>query len=248
VYGEAQYLHGHRLNRYWSDACTGRLLTWEEAQTHPTARKTRMWNRLHPIWTNPHSLGPLLQILDDRVTRVTCMSTRRQSYYLEQLPLPDVEVALLHTERDSLLRITTGFVVPTAMPRHWYHLLGTKGEVETGRRLGENGQAIGGLMWLADHHMRSRAEIDWGFDDYHLPPSDAPLAGHGGGDFFAAEDFVRSILDDRQPIVDVYRAAELAGTAIVSGMSAEQEGAPLPVPTFRPGERLAGQMPAAANA
>ena len=247
IYGEAQYIHGFPANSFWLDAETGRPLSWEEARAHPHARKSRFWTLLHPIWYNPHSLGPLLQALDDRVTRVTCMSTRRQSYAIEEIPIPDVEVALMHTEHDTILRIACGFMAPSAEPHHWYHVLGTGGEVETGRRRADNNaiEGRGSLLWLANHYQRGRNDVTWSFTDFQPGASQAAATGHGGLDYYPLRDFIDSLLHGRAPLIDVYRACEMAGPAIVAGHSAEQGSVLLPVPDFRPGPaRPAGQPPA----
>ena len=134
LYAEAEYIHGIPANRYWMDGETGRSLTWEEAQTHPRAQKTRFWTMTHPIWYVPHSLGPLLRILDSPVTMVTCVGTRPRSYSREQLPVPDLEAALMRTAGDTVLRLTAGFVAPNPWPHHWFHVRGTLGEVDPGAR------------------------------------------------------------------------------------------------------------------
>jgi predicted dehydrogenase len=244
VYGEAQYLHGMTDDRYWHDGETGRRLTWEEARAHPHARKSRVWNLRHPIWYNPHSLAPLLRVLDDRVVTITCMSTRRPSYVREELPNSDFEVALMHTANDTILRIACGFVAPTAWPYHWHHLLGTRGEVETARQAAPDDGLYGqsGLMWLADRFQRGRQPTAWEFTPYQAGASGAGATGHAGSDFYPAQDFVECVLENRRPIIDVYRACEIAGPAIVAGHSAEQGGIPLAVPDFRPNtKRPVGQ-------
>jgi predicted dehydrogenase len=254
TFGEAQYIHGMTKDRYWIDAETGRRLSWEEARRNPNARKTRMWNIHHPIWYSPHSLGPLLRILDDRVVRVTCMATRRPSHYLEEVPLPDMEVALMHTAGDTIIRLAAGLVAPSPRPFLWWHLTGTKGQVETSKRgVGGDGLGnVGALLWLADHQMRTPAEVTWGFTDYQ-PGANLDLStfqrlgqtSHGGLDFYPAHDFVESVAHDRAPAVDVYRAAEIAAASVLAGTSADQGSALLTVPDFRPGpHRPAGQAPA----
>src|SRR5262249_45757228 len=160
-------------------------LSWEEAAANPNARKTRMWNIRHPIWYSPHSLGPLLRVLDDRVVKVTAMATRRPSYYLEQVPLPDMEVALMHTAGDTIIRLAAGLIAPSPRPFLWWHLTGTEGQVETSKR-GLGGEGLGNagaLLWLADHQMRTPAEVTWGFTDYPARrrprPRDVPAARSG---------------------------------------------------------------------
>jgi predicted dehydrogenase len=252
-YGEAQYINGKGLDRYWQDAKTGERLSWEEARHNPNARKTHFWDLYHSILYTTHSLGPLMRVLDERVVKVTCLATPRPSRFLHEIidqdvPLPDLEVALMQTASGAILRLMVGFVCPYPGPdpHHWYHLLGTKGEVETGRRRDEKQPLVGtgSLQWLADHYTNGRTEMDWGFSMYDTVALRAAASGHGGLDYFPAHDFVESILQDRRPGIDVYRAAELAAPAIIAGLSEEQGGASLPVPDFRPGpDRAPGERP-----
>ena len=245
LYGEAQYFHGQPQEKWWRDASTAQALSWEEARGNPNAVKTRYWNICHPIWYTPHSLGPLLQILDDRVVEVTCMATRRQSYYLEEVQNPDVEVALMRTAKDTLLRLATGFNAPNL--QHWYHLMGTKGEVETGRGAVGSGQdqASEGLLWLAEHHTYARMPVKWEYTTWQPGDPRATSTGHGGKDYYPMKEFVDHVLDGTPVTVGVYRAAELAGAAVVAGQSADQGSVPMAVPDFRPGpDRGPGEQPA----
>lgn len=246
IYGEAQYFHGLVDERVYLDVATGREITVEEAQGNPNARQNRPWNLVHPLWYSPHSLGPLLAVLGGRITAVSAMSTRRQSYYREFMPIPDVEVALMRHDADCILRIACGFQAPSASPHHWQHLVGTLGEVETSRRWRPGGgQGDGSLLWLANHFMPGRAEVDWGFSEYQRGLPGASISGHGGTDLFPLHDFVTCVLHGGRPLVDVYRAAEIAGPSVIAGQSADLGGQLLEVPDFRPTiERPAGQPPA----
>lgn len=243
LFVEGQYLHGMGDDRFWLDSETGRRLTVEEARHHPKAIKSRAWNLKHPIHYLPHELSPLLGILDDRVERVTCMSTRRPSYCREWFPNPDLEVALMHTKKDTILRLAAGFTVPTPLRSsglgyHWYHLMGTRGSVETGRSVTDSMK-----MWFSDGQMNDMAKVNWEYPA-HDTPAEALASGHGGTDYWPMRHFARCILNDEPPEMDVYRAAESAAPAIVAGQSAEQGSACLPVPDFRPNEdRKAGQAP-----
>ena len=262
TYGEAQYINGKGLDRYWRDARTGARLTWEQARDNPHAEKTHFWDLYHVILYCTHSLAPLLHVLDDRVARVTCMGTRRPSYYLEQevgarVPLPDIQVALMHTDKDTILRMAVGFVspMPGPEPHHYYHLLGTRGEVETGRRrdagLPGLAQAYGGsssLMWFADSYLNSRIETEWDYSRHDPRPGRGPLvgntSGHSGLDYYPLQEFVACLQRGGRPTVDVYRAADLAGAAIAAADSDDGGAAPMVVPDFRPTAlRPPGQPP-----
>jgi len=230
VYAEGQYLHGMGDDRLWHEAGTGRRLSRAEAAKTPNKYKSRVWNMPHPIWYLPHEFGPFLRILEDRIKTVTCFATRRPSYHYEELPLPDIEVALMRTENDTIIRQACGFCMPTARPFHWYHLLGTKGEVETSRTGYDNYNE--GQWWLADAYMESRKPMTWQFTHYQTGATEAGATGHGGIDYYAIHDFVDAVRQHRQPVVDVYRAAHISAIGICAGLSAEQNGMPVEIPDF----------------
>jgi len=147
LFAEGHYLHGMGAERAWRDPETGDLLTWEEAQRTNRKERTRLWTMKHPIWYGAHELSPLLMVLDDRIISVSTLETGRPSRRYqdvpfpgmnEPFPIPDLQVALMQTSRGTILRLAVGFQVPTS-EHHWYHLWGTKGEVETRRGSGEPG-------------------------------------------------------------------------------------------------------------
>ncbi len=232
VYAEGQYLHGMGEDRLWHDVKTGRRVPRAEAKNNPNVYKSRAWNMKHPIWYLPHEFGPFLRILEDQVTTVTCLSTRRPSYHYEELPLPDIEVAIMKTRKDTIIREACGFCMPTARPFHWYHLLGTKGEVET-PRTGSDDYQEPGKWWVADNYMNTRQEMKWEFTHYQTGVTEAGATGHGGLDFYPLQDFVEAVHFDRKPVVDVYRAAEISAIGICAGISAEKNGELVNVPDFR---------------
>lgn len=234
LFAEGQYLHGMQETRYWQDARTGRALTPEQARENPNAMKTRLWNMPHPILYLPHELSPILSVLDDRVESVTCMGTRRQSYVHEWFPVPDIEVALMHTVKDTILRVAVGFTAKTikkdsTCQYHWYHFFGTKGTVETNRANCDKMK-----LWLADAHMKEPAELMWEYVPGEVPGA-VLSSGHGGGDYYPLSTFVDSILNDTEPPMNAYTAADSAAPAIVAVQSVEQDSRRLPVPDFRPG-------------
>ena len=240
LFVEGEYLHGMTDERYWVDSETGVMLDYHDAANNPKAIKSRFWNLTHPIYYLPHELSPILSLINDRVVKVSCMSTRRPSYYHEWFPNPDIEVALMHTENDVILRLAAGFTMPTLHKNvtggHWYHVMGTKGSVETHRSNAERMK-----MWLPFEMMNEPAEVAWEHTAQTAPPA-AISSGHGGNDYYPMATFVASILDDAVPPLDVYTAVETAAPAIVAALSAEQGGACLEVPDFRPNAaRKAGE-------
>jgi hypothetical protein len=58
-------------------------------------------------------------------------------------------------------------------------------------------------------------------------------AGHGGGDFFVVEDFVRAVRTGKPPAVDVYDAVTWSSVFPLSQESVRRGGQPIAIPEFR---------------
>jgi predicted dehydrogenase len=239
LYAEGQYIHGMTPDRFWVDAETGERLNFEQARNNPRAAKSRFWNWFpHPIVYIPTGLAPLLAVLDDEVDRVTCMATRPQSYHYTELPTADLEVALMHTRNDAIIRMAAGYTYPTGPGHYRWHVEGTGGRVETGRALHESGK-----LWLANSFMAETAPIRWEYSPQDIHP-EAIGSGHGGCDYFALATFIESIQQDTTPPLDIYRAANITAASLIAIRSVEQGSACLKVPDFRPSaQRPRGQFP-----
>jgi predicted dehydrogenase len=255
LFAEGHYLHAMADERFWIDPTSGKRLTWQEAAGNPNAVKSRFWSLKNPILYAPHELSPLLKILDDRVVRVSCFSTRRESYRFEEVPfegqnqpvsLPDLQVALMHTAGDTIIRFAGGFNAPVS-ENHWYHLLGTKGEIETGRGLGETGHryVMDKPVLKNSDYLLPRTPAEWKFAEDSPQQRIAAQTGHGGLDYWPIYDFAQVLLGRKpSPDIDVYQAVETAAPVILAVESQKQGGALQQVPVFRPGpNRKAGEDP-----
>ena len=168
-------------------------------------------------------------MLDDRVTKVSCMGTRKQGYYREELPISDFEVAIMHTAKDTVMRMAVSFNVRT-FDRHWQHVLGTEGELETARSPTDKAK-----VWLADYYMPGPADVEWGFTSHQPAAPGAKGTTHDELDYYPLANFVQSIHADTTPQLDVYKAADTAAPAILAAESADNGNVCLDVPDFRPG-------------
>ncbi len=253
LFVEGHYLHAMGEDRFWVDTQTGKQIAWAEKAGNANVVKSRLWRMQHPILYGPHELSPLLKILDDRVVKVACFSTRTESYRFEEVPFPgmtepftspDLEVAMMHTEKDTIMRFAAGFNAPSS-GAHWYHLMGTKGDVETGRGKNESGKTYfcEAPVIRGNEFSVERMDATWEFERDRVPDR-ASATGHGGMDYFPLSDFVQCILNGTEPDIDVYSAVETAAPVIVAAASAEDGGMVKTVPDFRPGpERKVGQNP-----
>ncbi len=230
---QGEYVHYESKWGYFTDLETGEihqgLKPPPDRPTEPTWRYRMMGD---PILYLPHTLSPLLRILDDRVIRVSCMGTRQRSYtYPENnMPWRDITYALMHTAKDTVLLVGAGFSLPH-VPRgplnaHWYELRGTRGSVSSPRH-----SADGFRRWKAGMSIYQEMDVS-------STPVDADImqarSGHGGADFKPVDTFIRAILTDTPPPMDVYRAVETALPAILAAQSSHEGGAALDVPDLRP--------------
>ncbi|MBI3948514.1 MAG: Gfo/Idh/MocA family oxidoreductase, partial [Armatimonadetes bacterium] len=188
LYAEGQYIHDMRGGRVFWDPVEGKHYTIAAAEGVPgLVQSDRL--PIHCIAYNPHEMSPILKVLQDRVKTVSCIGTRRGSYTYQVPDRSDVEVALMHTEGDTIIRIVNAFGCPeTGTRQHWYHLMGTKGQVEL-KRAGWDKPKV----WFRDENMTDYvATEDLGWTPAE-EKEEAAGTGHGSLDFFPMYRFARAI-------------------------------------------------------
>jgi len=178
-----------------------------------------------PIQYLTHDLGPLLEVLDDRVVSVVC---REGPWWQDQAPLrADGQIALFQTAKGRLIKITV--TLNTRRPgSHNYRLFGTGGSAEW--------YSHEGFCRVLD---RDREEREgWECVPIGLAAADADkTVGHGGTDIWTAYYFTKAILEGRNVPIDVYRMCDYAVPGILAARSAELGGQPITVPDIRTGPR-----------
>ena len=239
VYCEGQYFGYYGAKQFYWDPETGRHFGLDELSDHPEARPN--WRaKFPPIHYLPHELSPMLKVLGDRVIEVTAMSTGSPSYSHSEVPKPDMQVALMKTERDAILRMATGFTQPVSHDRghHWYQVIGTRGSVEWKR----SGRGCG-LMWTAGTQMHDMAEMNWRLERTDAP-SEAKGFGHNEADYYVHVAFRDAVLGLRPLGFDVYQAIDTALPAILAAESIDSGSMLIPVPDPRPSDsRPRGALP-----
>ena len=230
---EGQYFH-YYVGQHFRDPKTGRFVHPDEVVKHPEAKPAWL-NEMPPIHYLPHELSPMLKVLDDRVTEVVAMSTKSPSYAHPRIGSPDMQVALMKTEKDAILRMGVSFAQPHPEANyHWYHVMGTKGAVEWKRADRDKPR-----MWLADGQMHDVAEVDWRFERTDAP-AEARGTGHGDADYYVHAAFRDAILEGKPLQFDVYKAMGTAAPAILAAESIAQGSKLMQVPDFRPEARNRG--------
>jgi predicted dehydrogenase len=191
-----------------------------------------------PIHYLPHELSPLLKVLGDRVIEVVGMGTSPPSDSHPQISRPDIQVALMKTEYDVVLRVAAGFA--QAVPqrdRHWYQIMGTEGCLEWRRWQNQPAR-----IWLADSGLEEWQDVDWTFARQGLPGlPDANLTVHA--------EFHDALVHGHPRDLEMYSAMDTAAPAILAAESIDDGGRPRTVPDFRPGPaRESGQAPSRGGA
>jgi predicted dehydrogenase len=218
--------------------------------------------RMPPANSYPtHSLGPVAQWLGcagpaatDRLAEVACFVTpdRARRLYALELFGPNVPAAqpgfftrgdsastLIRTENNSVAYLRVDSASPRPHNMTHYVLQGTEAAYLSPRHAGEDP-----LIWI---HGRSPGkeigteewESLWRYSGEYEHPrwrergEVARSAGHGGGDFFIIEDFVRAISRGTPPAIDVYDAVTWSSIYPLSLASVREGGRPQPIPKFR---------------
>lgn len=174
-----------------------------------------------PIQYLTHDLGPLLNVMDDRVVSVTC---KEGPWWQVNAPLrSDGQIALFKTAKGSLIRILV--TLNTRRPgAHNYRLFGTAGSVEWYSHEG-----------FCRRFDRNREESQgWERVDIGTAArNDDKTSGHGGTDIKTAYYFTKALLEGKTVPIDVYRMCDITLPGIIAARSAELGGQPLTVPDVR---------------
>jgi len=208
VYAEGEYIHDLGSLAYDEDGNK----TWRAS--------------LPPIMYPTHDLGPILRIMQDRVVTAVGMHTGCRKR--PETGNIDMEVGIFRTAKGNVIKQLCGFSVAKEPAHHWFCIYGTKGQIESPRT--PDGKH---LMWLEDMPALTRSiELPLGTNHRGAPP-EALAGGHGTSEYFMVNDFVRSILDDTKPPIDVYEAMDWTLPGICAHISAEAGGEPVEVPDPR---------------
>ncbi len=201
---------------------TGNRLRPSEIEGEASENMRPIWRADQPpIQYLTHDLGPLLEVLDDRVVAVTCKSGPWRS---TEAPLrSDGQYALFETAKGSLIRILV--TLNTRRPgEHRYRLFGTEGGAEY--------FSYEGYSRYFDRTHKERDgwyKVDVGLADRGSDTS----GGHGGADIQVARSFANTILEGKESPIDVYRAIEYSLPGILANRSAQHGGQTISIPDMR---------------
>lgn len=215
-YAEAEYIHDCRpLMQGLDDGMT------PGSETGPTWRAN-----MPPMRYCTHSLGPVLQIMDDRIVRAVGMHTGPRIG--RETNTIDMEVGIFQTARGGVIKVTVGFYVAREPSFHYFSIYGTRGVLESPRGGYEGFKA----NFDDIPHLHGMATLPLSWVHTKLPP-EAHAGGHGTSEYLMLDDFVRAVLDDKTPAIDVHFGLDMTLPGICAHESAENGSAPVEVPDSR---------------
>jgi predicted dehydrogenase len=217
IYAEGEYIHDCRplMHDRFDGVTAGseKGLTWRAS--------------LPPIHYCTHDLGPILEIMDTRVVSAVGMHTG--SNVMPDWGTIDMEVGIFRCASGSVAKILVGFCIARQPSMHWMVVYGTQGYLE-GPRGGAGGDHM--LYTECTNNLQGPMRLPLSSSHTGAPP-EATAGGHGTSEYFMCNDFVRCIVDDTQPKIDVYRGLDYSVPGICAHISAENGGEPVEVPDYR---------------
>lgn len=204
AYAESEYLHSN---------------DWRKIKPYPKGH----WRITNPaIKYLTHNLGPLLYIMDDRCVSVSCMVPDVK--YNPYKKGPENGIALFRTAKGAVIRILICFGAYVGFD-HNFAMIGTRGSIHTDKNtVVYNAHSFAKLSDIPDT-MNNPQDIPV-TTHYHGENSD----GHGGADAKMLRDFIRCIIDDTKPPIDVDMGIRMTLPGIIAHESSLQGGALLEIP------------------
>ena len=208
VYAEGEYLHSGDPEKF--KPAEG------EAKNH--------WrNHLPAIRYLTHQMGPLLYVMDDKCVSVSCMEPIAK--YNPNKQQPENGIAIFRTAKGAVIRVFICFGAYVGGGENNYKLYGTRGSIDTGVK---NDYTHGySYAKLADipGTLYKKMEIPVGYKYIGEQAS-----GHGGADGKMVRDFIRCIIEDTEPVLNVDFGIRMSLPGIIAHESALQGGALMEIP------------------
>lgn len=220
-----QWIQGGRLGEIFYAECEY-IHEIRSLIVDPETGNLRWRAKRPPLHYCSHSLGPILEITQDRIVRACGCGSSRLILPEGDVGGIDIQVALFETQKGAIIKLLRSSVAPRKPPLHYYMLQGTKGFVESSRR----GVPGTGMLYVEDE-MSEPQEIEVSTIDASLPAA-ARAGGHGTAEYALVQDFLMALQSGQKPPLDEIRALDLTVPGLIAHESAMRGGCWLDVPLF----------------
>ncbi len=218
------------------------------------------WQGLPPMWYGTHAIAPFVALAGSRISKVHCFGSGKMAQSLSgqyDNPFP-IESALFKLENGLAAEATRSLFATARVYQEGLHVLGSKASFEWGfaendppyvtwldeeipkdqpgkRGLGTRYEQVE----LANYHARLPEEIQKytvGKDYDATNPQESlqkgASSGHHGSHPHLVHEFISSIIEDRDPLVDFQMSANITAAGICAHESALKDGAAVYLPDF----------------
>lgn len=192
-----------------------------------------------------HCLGPIMKCFgDDAIDEICCFGVG--PYTAPEYRQEDTSTTMIRTKKGRLIQLRIDVMSNRPNQNFYFVLQGTRGAIESPR--GPFGSQDMYKAYTCDGSVRVSRGITWeDFWNYsHLLPENyrnMPKGAQGfadngdynscGGDYYVVQDFIRAVRGEIEVPVNVYEACEWSAVAMLSEISAENNGRPVKMPDFR---------------
>lgn len=206
IYAEGEYIHNCRS--IMKDAKGN--LTWRASLT--------------PIMYCTHNLGPLLHLMEDACISAIGLTTGVN--VAPELGAEDINVAIFETEKGAVMKFLAGFSVAKEPMHLTFTIYGTRGFLETDRH------DYSTRTYLYTEHIPNLQGYITITSPLNHPnvPRESISGAHGTTEYLLARDFIRSVLDDTKPPIDVFEAVKYTLPGICAAMSIKEGGKKIEIP------------------
>jgi predicted dehydrogenase len=194
----------------------------------PGGSRSWRWG-LPPMNYPTHSLGFLVGVTRERITRVSCLGwgpdevVWRDNSYRNPF---SCQAAIMQTDRGHMSRCNVFWVVAGIAERaQWF---GSKGTLYM------QNMDVHEDSWKPNEQdgQVTRVTIPEYWKSNMLPEPLRHNSGHGDSHVFLTAEFINALVEDREPAVNVYEALAMTVPGIVAHDSSLKNGEQLKVPSF----------------
>lgn len=208
---------------------------------HETPWRRTWQTGIDGVTYGTHSLGPILQWMQDRVVKVCCAAAGSRQTDQNGKPYCQASpVMLCKTSRGGLIKIRVDMTSDRPHSMFNYVLQGTDGAYESAREKGDRD-----MIWLRElsktpkwtdlnaFWTASPLGDKYAPERWHHPPAKALGAGHGGGDYFVIRDFADAALGKIKSPIGIHETMDMTLPGLISQQSILEDGRWLDVPDSR---------------
>lgn len=178
-----------------------------------------------------HALGPIMYITGNRPVSVNAHSIpfKDKSYNNKNVKRGDASSNMILKLDNDATCLVNGIMLKGE--GNWYRVHGTKGLMENMRTHGnaKHLRVVHESFDIIEKQVREKIY----YPDFPDFAKEAHRTGHGGGDYFTNYHFADAIRQNKQPILDVYRAVDMTIVGIQGWRSCLDQGNHYEIPDFR---------------